>query len=325
MKYRQFGKLPWNVSEVGLGTWQFGGDWGTIDETTAYSILSAAVDRGVNFFDTADVYGSGRSESIIGGFLSGCSETVYVATKLGRLEGYPDGYSRELFRRCTENSLRRLRRNTIDLMQLHCIPLPLMERGEVFHWLRELRQEGKIRAFGASVETAEEARICLQQDDLASLQVIFNIFRQQPAEAFFKDAENNGTALIIRVPLASGLLSGKFNVATEFPSADHRNYNRNGEAFSAGETFSGLEFRYGLECVESLRPQVPAGISMAAFALRWILDFPEVSVVIPGASKVAQVESNTAVSELEPFSPSLHTSLQEFYREKIEGHIRGPV
>jgi aryl-alcohol dehydrogenase-like predicted oxidoreductase len=325
MHYRKFGNQPWNVSEVGLGTWQFGGDWGSVDGTTARAVLTAAVDRGINFFDTADVYGRGISESIIGEFLSGCSETVYVATKLGRLEGYPDGYSRELFRKCAESSLRRLRRDTIDLLQLHCIPKQYMESGEVFDWLRELQREGKVRAFGASVETVDEARICLRQSDLASLQVIFNIFRQRPAEAFFADAKQNGTALIIRVPLASGLLSGKFDSRTTFPSSDHRNYNRNGEAFSAGETFSGLEYNHGLACVERLRPLVPTGVTMAAFALRWILDFPEVSVVIPGASSVSQVESNAVASGLPPLTADLHSTLRSLYREMVEGHIRGPL
>ena len=325
MNYRQFGNQGWQVSEVGLGTWQLGGDWGNIDEDTARTILAAAVDQGVNFFDTADVYGGGKSETIIGNFLAGCGEAVYVAGKLGRLDGYPDGYSPDLFSRCAENSLKRLRREAIDVLQLHCIPQQYLLSGEVFDWLRVLQREGKIRAFGASVETVEEAQICLRQPDMASLQIIFNIFRQAPAEAIFGQARRNGTALIVRLPLASGLLSGKFTADTVFEPGDHRDYNRNGEAFSAGETFSGLEYSYGLSCVEELRQYVPENVSMAQFALRWILDFPEVGVVIPGATKVSQVESNTTASTIAPLSEASHVKLAEFYKEKIEGRIRGRV
>jgi len=323
MHYRKFGAAGWNVSEIGLGTWQFGGDWGAMPEATATAIMKTAVDCGVNFFDTADVYGNGRSETLIGGFLSSCSERIRVATKLGRLEGYPDGYSFELFRRCTENSLKRLNVEIIDLLQLHCIPRDHLESGEVFDWLRVLRNEGKILAFGASVETEEEAEICLEQSDLASLQIIFNIFRQQPAGGFFKRAQRNRVALIVRLPLASGLLAGKFTKDTVFASSDHRTYNRNGEAFSVGETFSGLEYSYGLECVEAVRKLVPAEMEMAPFALRWILDHPEVSVVIPGATKATQVQTNAAASDLPLLAKPVYTALRKLYDEKIEPRIRG--
>ncbi|MBN1578137.1 MAG: aldo/keto reductase [Chitinispirillaceae bacterium] len=323
MRYRKFGDAGWKVSEVGLGTWQFGGDWGAVSEEGARAVMKAAVDCGVTFFDTADVYGAGRSETLIGGFFDECSEKVYIATKMGRLEGYPDGYSLDLFRRCVENSLKRLKREAIDLLQLHCIPQRYLESGEAFDWLRVLRDEGKIRAFGASVETEGEAEICLEQSDLASLQVIFNIFRQKPADGLFKRAKRNGIALILRLPLASGLLAGKFSRETAFASSDHRTYNRNGEAFSAGETFSGLEFAFGLECVEEIRRHVPAGMDMAQFALRWILDHPEVSVVIPGATKVAQVQGNAAASDLPPLAKPVHTALRKLYDEKIDQRIRG--
>lgn len=324
MHFRQFGKEGWKVSEIGLGTWQLGGDWGTVTENDARAILKAAVDNGVNFFDTADVYGSGRSESILGTFFKDISDEHFIATKLGRLEGFPDNYSPELFRKCVENSLRRLQRDTIDLIQLHCIPQRWLENGEVFEWLRELKAEGKIKAFGASVETVEEALMCLKQKDIASLQVIFNVFRQTPAEVLFRKAVDNQTALIIRLPLASGLLSGKFTSETTFAENDHRFYNRNGEAFSAGETFSGLEFDYALNCVDALRSEVPPGMTMAQFALRWILDHPEVSVVIPGASKVSQVKGNAGASDVNPLDDGVRTKLREFYRASIDGRIRGP-
>ncbi|MBN1306834.1 MAG: aldo/keto reductase, partial [Chitinispirillaceae bacterium] len=210
-----------------------------------------------------------------------------------------------------------------DLMQLHCIPQRYLESCEVFDWLRELRDEGKIRAFGASVETQEEAEICLEQSDLASLQVIFNIFRQKPVDRLFKRAKRNGVALIVRLPLASGLLAGKYSRETTFAPSDHRTYNRNGEAFSVGETFSGLEFTLGLDCVEEVRRLVPAGMDMAHFALRWILDHTEVSVAIPGAAKVAQVKSNAAASDLPPLPKPVHTALRRLYDEKIDRLIRG--
>ena len=242
---------------------------------------------------------------------------------MGRLEGFPDSYSLELFRRCTENSLKRLGRDCIDLTQLHCVPQNLLVSGEVFDWLRELQNEGKIRYFGASVETIEEALVCLEQDGLSSLQIIFNIFRQKPSGLLFEKAVQKGVALIIRVPLASGLLSGKFTRETSFEPGDHRNYNRNGEAFNAGETFSGLDFEYGIELTNQLKEHVPTDITMAQFALRWILDHPEISVVIPGASKISQVESNASSSDLAPLGNDLHALLKSFYNEKVDQYIRG--
>ena len=305
MHYREFGNTGFKVSEIGLGTWQFGGDWGSISETDAGSILNEALEQGINFFDTADCYGAGRSESIIGGFLSDRKD-VFIASKLGRLEGYPDKYSLELFRRCVENSLRRLRRDTIDLIQLHCIPGSYLESGEVFDWLRVLRQEGKIRFFGASVETISEAQTCMRQNDLTSLQIIFNVFRQKPEEIFSKAAEKK-VALIIRLPLASGLLSGKFTKDYKFAESDHRSYNRDGAAFSVGETFSGLEFEYGVDLAGQIRSLVPASMNMAQFALRWILDHPEVSTTIPGASKTGQVKSNALASSMQPLDSRIHS------------------
>lgn len=327
MHYRRFGKMGWDVSEIGLGTWQFGGDWGAVTEEIATTILQTAVESGVNFFDTADVYGNGRSETIIGKFLQGCSTAreCFVATKLGRLEGFPSGYSLDLFRRCAENSLKRLKREAIDLLQLHCVPQEHLERGEVFEWLRILQREGKIRAFGASVETIEQAKICLRQPDLASLQIIFNIFRQNAIEDLFAKATKNGTALIIRLPLASGLLSGKFGIDSTFAPTDHRFYNRDGQAFNVGETFSGLPFAAGVALVEEVRKVLPDGMPLAVAALRWILDHPEVGVVIPGATKVAQVTSNAAASDATPLGDALHGWLQVWYRDVVAKQIRGAV
>jgi aryl-alcohol dehydrogenase-like predicted oxidoreductase len=323
MHYRKFGSTGFNVSEVGLGTWQFGGDWGDLLEQDARAILKSALDRGINFFDTADVYGSGRSETFIGSFLQDINEKVFVATKLGRFGGYPDKYSFGFVKKCTENSLRRLKKETIDLTQLHCVPRKLLENGEIFDWLRTIQKEGKICHFGASVETIDEAFLCLKQDGLTSLQIIFNIFRQKPMEKLFAQAAARNVALIVRLPLASGLLSGKFTKTTIFGSGDHRNYNRDGQAFNVGETFSGLEFQHGVELVDEIKTLVPANITTAQFALRWILDYPEVSVIIPGASKTEQVVSNASASDIGPLDKGVHSQLHLLYREKIESQIRG--
>lgn len=323
MQYREFGITGFKVSEIGLGTWQFGGDWGNVSDTEISSILKSALDSGVNFFDTADVYGAGKSESLIGNFLRKESKNVFVATKLGRLEGYPDKYSLDLLRKCTENSLKRLGREIIDLTQLHCIPSPLLKNGEVFEWLRVLRNEGKIRYFGVSVETVDEALMCLEQEGLTSLQIIFSIFRQKPIDKLLQKSAEKKIALIIRLPLASGLLAGKYTKSTQFASSDHRYYNRDGQVFNAGETFAGLDFGYGIELVEQIRPLVPASMSMSQFALRWILDYPEVSVVIPGASRSKHVVSNVNASNLPSLGKHVHAALANLYKSKIEKNIRG--
>lgn len=325
MRYREFGNTGFRVSEIGLGTWQFGGDWGDISDAEVDSILKSALDCGVNFFDTADVYGAGKSESMIGKFLQNQSEKTFVATKLGRLEGYPDNYSLDLLRKCTENSLQRLGREVIDLIQLHCIPAGWLRSGEIFDWLRVLRDEGKIRYFGASVETVEQALICLEQDDLTSLQIVFNIFRQKPLQTLFRKAAEKKVALIIRLPLASGLLSGKYTRNTTFSPSDHRSYNRDGQAFNAGETFSGLDFEYGLDLVDQIRPLVPASMSMSQFALRYILDHPEVSVIIPGASRSKQVISNTSSSGFDQLGKHVHLTLAQLYKAEIEKNIKVEV
>lgn len=324
MNNRVFGKTGAVIGEVGLGCWQLGGDWGTVEEETAFGILETAMDTGVNFWDTANVYGGGRSETLIGRFQKAHPGQVFVATKLGRGAIYPNGYTRAAVRQATEESLRRLGVEALDLTQLHCIPMAALQQGDIFDWLRELKQEGKIRNWGASVESMDEALVCLAQEGLASLQIIFNIFRQKPIQALFPLARAKGVAIIVRLPLASGLLSGKFTAETHFAASDHRNYNRDGQAFNVGETFAGLPFEKGVELADGLKPMVPAGLSMAHMALRWILDHEAVSVIIPGASRPDQVRSNAAASALAPLDGALHARLQAYYQEKVHPFIRGP-
>jgi len=326
MNTRTFGKTGVRVSEMGLGCWQLGGtDWGNLEDRTALDILSAAAEAGVNFFDTADVYGNGRSETLIGRFLEERQPKIFVATKLGRTASlYPDKYTEAGVRAATEASLKRLGVAALDLTQLHCIPLKELRRGEVFEWLRRLQREGKIRHFGASVESMEEALLCLEQPDLASLQIIFNIFRQKPIAALFPKAKEKGVAIIVRLPLASALLSGKLTKQSRFPQNDHRNYNRDGQLFNVGETFAGLPYDKGVELTDALKPLVPSGLTMAQMAQRWILDHDAVSVVIPGASRPDQAKANAGVSDLAPLQPKLHETLQHFYEREVAAHVRGP-
>jgi aryl-alcohol dehydrogenase-like predicted oxidoreductase len=326
MKTRLFNDTGRAISEVGLGCWQLGGtDWGNLSDASALEILNTAADAGVTFFDTADVYGGGRSEKLIGRFLRDRQNGFFVATKLGRTSDlYPDHYTRSGVREATEASLRRLALDSLDLTQLHCVPIEVLRRAEIFAWLRELRDEGKIHGFGASVESMEEAQLCLQQEGLTSLQIIFNIFRQKPAHTLFAECLRKKIAVIVRLPLASGLLSGKLRKDTAFPENDHRNYNRDGQAFNIGETFAGLPFERGVELADELKPYVPEGFSMAQMAQRWILDHEAVTVIIPGASRPDQARANAAVSNLPALSEELHASLREFYRTAVLQHIRGP-
>ena len=326
MNTRALGNTGCDVSEVGLGCWQIGGMcWGDVDEAAAIDILSVSVDHGVTFFDTADVYGQGRSETLIGRFLKERSEDVFVATKLGFWAdpGGRENYTQAAMREHTEGSLRRLGVDVLDLTQIHCPPRDVLEEGAVFDHFRTLRKEGKIRHFGASVESMEQARVCLEQEGLASLQIIFNIFRQKSIDALFAKAAAQGVALIIRLPLASGLLAGKFTADTTFPENDHRRFNRDGQMFNVGETFAGLPFAEGVELADALKPGVPEGMTMAQMALRWILDHDAVSVIIPGASRRDQAVDNPAVSDMPHLSDDLHASLKAFYTEQVADHIRG--
>ncbi|HTT56701.1 MAG TPA: aldo/keto reductase [Opitutaceae bacterium] len=326
MNTRIFGSTGFAAGEVGLGTWQLGGDWGEVSDATALATLRAAHEAGTNFFDTADVYGAGRSEQLIGRFLKESRAKVFVATKLGRFgdPGWPQNFTRDAVRRHTEASLRRLGVAALDLTQLHCVPPDVLRRGELFGWLRELQAEGKIRAFGASVESMDEALWCVGQEGCASLQIIFNLFRQKPIAALFNAARVRGTAFIVRLPLASGLLAGKFTAATRFPASDHRNYNRDGQAFNVGETFAGLPFARGVALADTLRPLVPAGLTMAEMALRWCLDYDAISVIIPGAKNADQARANARVSSLPPLPRELHQQLADFYQREVHAHIRGP-
>lgn len=326
MNQRSFASTGRSVSEVGLGTWQIGGSWGEVSEAESLAILNTAVENGVNFFDTADVYGAGRSERIIGRFLRENAADLFVATKLGRGgdPGWPENFGPQAMRAHTEASLDRLGLETLDLTQLHCIPTEQLRQGEVFETLRQLKSEGKIQQFGASVESMEEGLICLQQEGLASLQIIFNIFRQKAIETLFQVAEKKHVALIIRLPLASGLLSGRFTEETQFDAGDHRNFNRDGEAFNVGETFAGLPFIKGVELANQFRELVPADVNLSQLALRWILDYPAVTTVIPGASRASQVQDNVAASAMSPLSLELHEKLGDWYRKEVSAHIRGP-
>ncbi|MFD2161261.1 aldo/keto reductase [Paradesertivirga mongoliensis] len=325
MHYRKFRNV--SVSEVGLGTWQLGSaDWGNIREEDAFAILNRFVSLGGNFIDTADVYGMGISESYIGKFLKTTDRELFVASKLGRrgdgTNGWPQNFSYDGMRSHIESSLKNLDLSSLFLEQLHCIPEDELRKGVVFGHLRKFQQEGLIQNWGVSVETAEEALLCLEQEGLASLQIIFNIFRQHYADEFFEKAAEKGVALIVRVPLASGLLSGKYNLGSFFAKTDHRNYNANGDSFNVGETFSGIEFSKGVKLADHISGMLPDGRT-AQWAIRWILDHPQVTTVIPGATRVAQVESNIAASDLVPLPKDTHRQLQELYEDEIKPFIRG--
>ena len=332
MHTRPFNGTGRDVSEIGLGCWQIGGSWGEVEEATALQILADAHDAGVTFFDTADVYGGGRSERLIGRFLKERSlkDEVFVATKLGRKGDYadPQNVSPEGVARYTDESLRNLGVNALDLTQLHCVSTDVLRDGGCFEALRGLKRAGKIKSFGASVESAEQAKICLQQEGLASLQIIFNVFRQTPISAFFDEAKEKKVALIIRLPLASGLLSGKMSKETEFTKDDHRNFNADGGAFNVGETFAGLPFGRGVELADGIRPVLMQGVSegasMAQAALRWILDHEAVTTVIAGASKPQQARDNAAASDLPPLSTLVHSELADLYARDIKPLVRGP-
>lgn len=289
--------------------------------------LRAAYEAGTTLFDTADVYGMGRSETFIGSFLKETGAKVYVATKLGRFSppGWPANFTEAGIRQHTEASLRRLGVETLDLTQLHCIPFDVLKQGEVFQHLRTMKREGKIRDFGVSVESMEEADFCVRQEGVAALQIIFNIFRQKPIHTLFAEAKRRKVALLVRLPLASGLLGGKMTKATTFTADDHRQFNANGQQFNVGETFAGLPFAKGVELADALKPLIPAGFNtLGDLALRWCLDFEAVSAVIPGARNPQQVNANAAVSGLPPLDPELHARLGEFYATRVAPHIRGP-
>ena len=326
MKTRILGKTGLSVSEIGLGCWQLGGDFGPVSEALATQILDAAWDQGISLWDTADVYGAGESEQRIGDWRARTGHPVTVITKLGRDASlYPSNYSKAGIRASLQGSARRLGVESLTLAQLHCVPFEVLRDGEIFTWLDELCSEGLIQHYGASVETLDEGLHCLAQPKLASLQIIFNLFRQDAITELLPAAAQAKVGVIVRLPLASGLLSGKFGRDHRFDARDHRNFNRDGQAFNVGETFSGLPFETALDRVEKLQACVPRGMTMAQFALRWILDQPAVSTVIAGVSKPEQVAQNVSASEFDALPRALHQQLFEFYVSEIRDQVRGRI
>lgn len=321
---RLFGRTGWNVADIGFGAWAIGGSWGDVDETQARDALRAALEAGTNFIDTADVYGDGRSERIIRDVLKDWhGQRPIVATKAGRrLSPHAaDGYNRKNLEAFIDRSLQNLGVEALDLVQLHCPPTEVYYRPDVFEALDALVAAGKIRHYGVSVEKVEEALKAIEYPGVESVQIIYNIFRQRPAELFFREAKARKVAIIARVPLASGLLTGKLTRNSQFAADDHRNFNRHGEAFDVGETFAGVPYDVALEAVEMIRPLVPQGVSMAAFALRWILMADAVSVAIPGAKSPAQALANAAASELASLSPGTMQAIRSIYEQKIARHV----
>jgi aryl-alcohol dehydrogenase-like predicted oxidoreductase len=317
MENRKIARLGREVSVVGLGCWQLGADWGEVDENDALGVLHAAADNGVTFFDTADVYGDGRSERLVGRFLAERGD-VFVATKMGRrVEQVPENYVAANFREWNDRSRRNLGVDTLDLVQLHCPPTPVYSSDAVYDALDAMVAEGRIKAYGVSVETCEEALTALTRPNVASVQIILNCLRLKPLERVLPAAAEAGAGIIARVPLASGLLSGRYTAQTTFAENDHRNYNRHGDAFDVGETFSGVPYEVGLEAVERLRGLVPSGQTLAQFALRWIIDQPGVSTVIPGARNAGQAQANTAAAALPPLSAEAAAGVRETYDELI--------
>jgi aryl-alcohol dehydrogenase-like predicted oxidoreductase len=320
MNQRTLGKTGFSISEISLGTWQVGGKWGEpFSHANADHILNAAVDAGINFIDTADVYGDGESEKAVGRLVRNRSERVYVATKCGRrLQPHTaEAYQPAALRGFVEDSLRNMGLETLDLVQLHCPPTEVYYRPEIFEVFDRLKEEGKIQNLGVSVEKVEEGLKAIEYANVTTLQVIFNMFRQRPAELLFKEAQRRNVGIIVRVPLASGLLTGKFSAQTTFAPDDHRNFNRDGEAFDKGETFAGVDYNTGLAAVEELKNIFPDQPSLAVQALRWILMFPEVSCIIPGASRPEQLLSNLKTEEAPALSAEQMTAVRAIYDRMI--------
>lgn len=324
MNYRSLGQTGMRVSEVSLGTWAIGGEWGSVSDEEAWAALNRAVDLGVNFLDTADVYGDGTSERLIGRLLrERPDDEIFVATKAGRrLDPHTaEGYDYDNLASFVERSLWNLGVDAVDLLQLHCPPTETYRRDETFEALDRLEREGKIKNYGVSVEKVEEARMALGYPGVRTVQIIFNVFRQKPAEELFPLVEEREVGVIVRVPLASGLLSGKISRDREFPEDDHRNFNRNGEAFDRGETFAGVDFETGLEAVEELKELVSEGYTLAQLALRWILDHSAVSCTIPGGKRPEQVEDNVAAANMRPLSEEELREIKEIYDSRIRPQV----
>lgn len=321
MNYRKLGKTGFEVSEISLGTWQVGGKWGDdFDHENANQILHAAVDSGINFIDTADVYGNGESEKAVGKFVKSRSERIYVATKCGRqLNPHTsDAYQPAVLRKFVEDSLTNMGLETLDLIQLHCPPTEVYYRPEIFELFDKLKDEGKILNLGISVEKVEEALKGIEYENVTTVQIIYNMFRQRPHELFFEQAQKKNIGVIVRVPLASGLLTGKFSKSSTFTTGDHRNFNRNGEAFDKGETFSGIDYETGLQAVEALKAVLPNQENLASMALRWILMQKAVSTIIPGASNPKQATDNLEALNISNLSEEQYKAVTEIYEKFVK-------
>jgi len=326
MQTRLLGKTGFEVSEVGFGAWAIGADWGEpVEEMAAKEALHAAIESGMTLIDTADIYGSGRSETLIGQVLQEQSgKRIHVATKMGRGSDWDDGY--DAIARAAEGSIERLGVDVLDLVQLHCVAFDTLKSGKVFESLEKAKEAGLIRHYGVSIETIEEGLFCIENTDAASLQVIFNLFRQRVIDELFPAAEKAGVGILARVPLASGVLAGKFETDHAFHKRDHRKFNANGELFNVGETFAGVPFEQGVDFVRVIDQILAMEITCATLAqksLRWILDFPAVSAVIPGAKSPQQAQDNVGASDLSPISAAAHARLRKLYTEEIDGAVRG--
>jgi aryl-alcohol dehydrogenase-like predicted oxidoreductase len=323
MQYRELGRTGWKVSSVSFGAWAIGAAWGAVNDKDSLAALHRAVDRGVNFFDTADVYGYGRSERLLAQLLSERTEEIHVATKAGRrLQPHAsEGYNRENLTGFVDRSLKNLSTDTIDLLQLHCPPNDVYYRPDVFEVLEDMVSAGKLRYYGVSVKSPEEGLKAMDYPNLQSVQIIFNMFRHRPAEIFFGEAKRRRVGILARVPLASGMLTGKLRPDTKFEASDHRQFNRHGEVFDVGETFSGVDYNTGLEAVEVLRKLCPPGWSMTQFALRWILMHEAVTCAIPGAKRIDQVDDNCAASDLPPIPSATMEAVRRIYDDKIREQV----
>lgn len=324
MNYRRLGKTGFNVSEISLGTWQVGGKWGTpFNVNNADKIINTAIDAGINFIDTADVYSDGDSEKAVGRVVRARKERVFVATKCGRKLNphIASAYQPSVIRDFVEDSLKRMGLETIDLIQLHCPPTEVYYRPEIFETFEKLKQEGKIQNLGVSVEKVEEALKAIEYNNVTTIQIIFNIFRQRPSELFFKEAQKKDIGIIVRVPLASGLLTGTFSKNTKFTEGDHRQFNRNGEAFDKGETFAGIDYNTGIDAIEELKKEFSDIDNLSPIALKWILGFPEISCIIPGSSTPEQILQNLKAINIPSLTNTQRDYIQQVYNKKIKALV----
>jgi aryl-alcohol dehydrogenase-like predicted oxidoreductase len=323
MQYRELGRTGWKVSTISFGAWAIGGTWGTVSDKESLAALRSALDHGVNFFDTADVYGDGRSERLLAQLRRESKESFFVATKAGRrLDPHvATGYNRKNLTAFIERSLKNLETEALDLLQLHCPPTEVFYMPEVFGILDDLVKAGKLQYYGVSVEKVEEALKAIEYPNVQTVQIIFNIFRQRPKELFFGEAQRRKVGILARVPLSSGMLTGKLTKNSQFEEDDHRAFNRKGEEFDRGETFSGLDYDIGLQAVDELRPLVPSGMSMTQMALRWILMFPAVTCAIPGGKRVDQVTENVAAADWPPLPAETMSSIEAIYTQKVRPQV----